>query len=497
MNYVLLDIETTGALPKDKEIIEIAAIKISENGNREVFQSFVKPIQKVEPFIFKLTHIQPSDLEAAPIFKDLYAQLKLFFDDSLLIAHNVAFDRSVLNREAERIAASPFDNLVMDSADLSLILMPCLKKQGLKALADTFNIPFKDQHRALADVECLEKVINALAVRTEALDPFVLKVIADSTDIPGLKLWFKHLFEKLKPVNKFNKAFKDFLDLTAIRELSKAPFLDEAVFSNHKSILLVFSEDLIAEQFYNMHYGSSIGLIDNFVSKEGLQKQYYSWRDKPVLQAALLNWWLLSPDASFKSMHARLRQSFNSNYLQNNLSARMYHRSIWTTSYKTFEKKKSILKDAGLRLIVAANSGIYHRLTKRGIKNLILWPNMDVETSFFDSFSDYLSPQKMCQTLIELSSTKKRIAVYCRSSRFKTQLMEAAKKTNLQGLRDMSLCPKHYKKKKYQSIDLYLFKEFEVRHFDEYQAFTCSGTSNQKWNLQVKESKFWHQYLNQ
>ena len=207
MDKVLLDLETTGGIPRDKEIIEVAAIKQTACGKREVFQSFVRPKQKVEPFILRLTHIREEDIKNAPRFIEIYEELQAFLRGSLIIAHNVSFDISMLNREAQRINKPLFENVVLDSADLSLILMPCLKKQGLKALANVFKIDFKDQHRAMADVECLEKVMKVFENKMSTLQAEVYPILANHEDTKGIEYWMS---EYVKPSLLKNESAIDY-----------------------------------------------------------------------------------------------------------------------------------------------------------------------------------------------------------------------------------------------------------------------------------------------
>ena len=65
LDFVALDIETTGLSEQKDEIIEIAAIRFKGGIVTEVFDSFVRPRGRVPKFIH-LTHISIEQLSSAP-----------------------------------------------------------------------------------------------------------------------------------------------------------------------------------------------------------------------------------------------------------------------------------------------------------------------------------------------------------------------------------------------------------------------------------------------
>ncbi|MDD4100610.1 MAG: 3'-5' exonuclease, partial [Candidatus Cloacimonetes bacterium] len=66
LDFVALDIETTGLSEQKDEIIEIAAIRFKGGIVTEVFDSFVRPKGRVPKFIQFLTHISMEQLTSAP-----------------------------------------------------------------------------------------------------------------------------------------------------------------------------------------------------------------------------------------------------------------------------------------------------------------------------------------------------------------------------------------------------------------------------------------------
>ena len=494
MNYVLIDLETTGALPKNKEIIELAAIKIDKDGRRDVFQCFLKPKQCVDPFIFKLTRIKPSDLDSAPVFEEIYESLALFLKGAIIIAHNVAFDISVLNREVERISKPVFQNLIADSADIALILMPGLKKQGLKALANTFEIQFENQHRALADVECLEKIINLFKEKAKKLDPIVLQPLLHCHNKTGLYYWFndnvKHWPAQHKDMIWLESFLKRYNSNKASRSQSKCPAFLNTI-STMPAVFVCPNKEL-AEKFYVKFDYSALAFIDVFVSEFAFQKQFKMWSKEAVLQAALLQWWIQTVDCSFSSMHARLRQSFKKGLLTKKLPSRLHSCSYLICSIESFNAElKALILDKGMHIYVS-NGKQKQRLTVQNVPNINIWPtSKDLAANLV--LDKYVSPNELVDKLKAFQYKGRSIAVYCRSQAFKEQLSVIAKQAKLFGLRDMATCPGQFRKKRYRSIDLYTLNEYSPQHFEEYKMHVFSGTRRKHWNEQVRLDWCWYQ----
>jgi len=79
-NLVVLDLETTGTwIDKDK-IIEIAMIKTSPDGQKEVFDQRVNPEMPIPPVVSELVGIKDEDVKDAPKFADIALKVLEFID---------------------------------------------------------------------------------------------------------------------------------------------------------------------------------------------------------------------------------------------------------------------------------------------------------------------------------------------------------------------------------------------------------------------------------
>ncbi len=167
LNFVAIDIETTGLDPRKDEIIEIAAVRFVKGVVTETFDSFVKPKRSVPRFIEVLTHITASDLKDAPPVSSVLEKLKVFIGDSPLVGHNINFDLGFINENLVRCGFMHLANRSWDTAEISRVYLPFTSDHKLGTLAQTFDIDLVNAHRADADATATGHVLVKL---TELID---------------------------------------------------------------------------------------------------------------------------------------------------------------------------------------------------------------------------------------------------------------------------------------------------------------------------------------
>ena len=153
-DYVVFDTETTGLEPEIDKIIEISAIKYINGEPVDYFSELINPLQKLDPFITKLTGIKDNDLSDKPTIDKI---LPLFFDfieDFVLIAHNTPFDIKMIACEAYRSNIDMVNNKLVDTVLLAKRMIPEyeIKNYKLSTLKEYFGIDIKS-HRATEDCE--------------------------------------------------------------------------------------------------------------------------------------------------------------------------------------------------------------------------------------------------------------------------------------------------------------------------------------------------------
>lgn len=157
--FTVLDLEMTGLEPARTAIIEIGAARVRDGRVVEEFQQLVNPRIRLPPFIVGLTGIDDAMLADAPHITEVWPQFRAFVGDTILVAHNAAFDIACLNRTSMRLSGRELDNHQICTLKLARLLLPELGKRGLDALAGHFGILQADRHRALGDVRVTVEVM--------------------------------------------------------------------------------------------------------------------------------------------------------------------------------------------------------------------------------------------------------------------------------------------------------------------------------------------------
>ena len=154
--FTAFDTETTGVSPTNSRIIEIGAVRFSQDGILAKWQNLFYPDQILSPFIINLTHITQEMVDAAdPISAHIRDFLK-FLDSSIIVAHNAQFDLNFLNAECEHCGLPLTKNYAVDTLQLSRIIYPDTESHKLDYLADYLGIDKGSSHRALDDaITCM------------------------------------------------------------------------------------------------------------------------------------------------------------------------------------------------------------------------------------------------------------------------------------------------------------------------------------------------------
>lgn len=103
MDYLALDIETTGLSPEKNRIIEIGAVKYRNGQAAGEFSCLVKICQPLPAKITELTGITEEMLSHGQDERTAVTEFLAFAkDDPILLGHNIGFDYSFLKVAALR-----------------------------------------------------------------------------------------------------------------------------------------------------------------------------------------------------------------------------------------------------------------------------------------------------------------------------------------------------------------------------------------------------------
>lgn len=149
MDFISLDLETTGLSPKLDKIIEIGAVKYVDNEPVERFSSFVNPGRKLEERVVSLTGITDCDVEKAPKASEVVPKLLEFCGDLPLVGHRILFDYSFVKQEAANLKLS-FEKKGVDTLKIARACHPELESKRLGDMCKHYGIELK-AHRACND----------------------------------------------------------------------------------------------------------------------------------------------------------------------------------------------------------------------------------------------------------------------------------------------------------------------------------------------------------
>lgn len=175
-DVVVIDTETTGFSFHHDELTQIAAARMVHGEITEWFVTFVNPGKPIPEDVAYLTNITDDDVKDALSPQEALAQLASFVGESLVIAHNVEFDKTFTTRHPEGYPL--LQNTWIDTLDLSRIVLPRFRSHRLLDLVRAFECPLST-HRADADVEATCAIFRILLAGVAAMPPALVCTIAD------------------------------------------------------------------------------------------------------------------------------------------------------------------------------------------------------------------------------------------------------------------------------------------------------------------------------
>lgn len=155
---IVFDLETTGLSPIRDRITEIGAVKIKQGKITDEFSELINPEIPIPDNITKLTGITDAMVKDKETIKEILPRFLEFVGDSPLIAHNAGFDSGFIRAKAGELGLN-VDNVVIDTLQLSRILLPELKKHKLNIVCEHLGISLENHHRAADDAAATAEIM--------------------------------------------------------------------------------------------------------------------------------------------------------------------------------------------------------------------------------------------------------------------------------------------------------------------------------------------------
>jgi DNA polymerase III subunit epsilon len=169
LTYTVFDTETTGLEPSaGDEIIQLGALRIV-NGRllrTESFDQLVDPRRHLAAESARIHGLTEDMLAGQPTIDQVLPAFRAFCEDTVLVAHNAAFDLRFLQMKEEATGVR-FTQPVLDTLLLSAVIHPNQDSHRLEAIAERLGIAVIGRHTALGDAlvagEVFLKMIPLLA----------------------------------------------------------------------------------------------------------------------------------------------------------------------------------------------------------------------------------------------------------------------------------------------------------------------------------------------
>ena len=153
LSYTVFDTETTGLNPREgDEIIQVGASRIVNNKllRGEYFDQLIDPQRKLSAASTAIHGITMEMLRGQPVIGVVLPAFHSFAAETVLVAHNAAFDMRFLQLKEEATGCR-FDHPVLDTLLLSAVIHPNQESHRLEAIAERFGIPIIGRHTAMGD----------------------------------------------------------------------------------------------------------------------------------------------------------------------------------------------------------------------------------------------------------------------------------------------------------------------------------------------------------
>ncbi len=177
VRFVVLDTEATGLDPRNDVLLSIGAVAIVQGAIcvEDSFEAVIRTNQEVARDTVHIHGILPSE-SAEGVREEVILEAFLkYLDDSVFVAHNARFDRSILGESLERLWGFRIQNQILDTMVLARRLGGSVVSDdfyragdfSLDALAAEHRIDPVARHTAWGDALITAKLLLVLLQRAK------------------------------------------------------------------------------------------------------------------------------------------------------------------------------------------------------------------------------------------------------------------------------------------------------------------------------------------
>ena len=162
MDFIALDLETTGTLPYIDQIVEVAAVLFKDQKVVDKFQTLIDPKVEISQEVSNINGITNEMIEGKPLIQDVLHDFSSFCKDYPIVAHNASFDFQFLRSAIEKHKTLSPEGVVLDTYHLSKKILPGMPNYKLVSLLQYFKIKHATLHRAEEDAICCGQLFQKL-----------------------------------------------------------------------------------------------------------------------------------------------------------------------------------------------------------------------------------------------------------------------------------------------------------------------------------------------
>lgn len=171
VEFVVVDLETTGGSPHADRMTEIGAVRVRGGEVVGELGTLVNPGRAIPPGITVLTGITDAMVVAAPPEEEVVPTFLEFARGAVIVAHNARFDVGFLRAACDRMGLTWPDPVVVDTVALArrVVSKDEAPNHKLGSLARLFRADVVPDHRALTDARATVDVLHGLLGRLASL----------------------------------------------------------------------------------------------------------------------------------------------------------------------------------------------------------------------------------------------------------------------------------------------------------------------------------------
>jgi len=164
IDFVIVDLETTGWEPEEAAITEIGAVLVCGGRVRAQFSSLVNAGGAIPEQVATLTGISDAMVASAPPLSTVLTGFLSFARGGVLAAHNAPFDVAFLTAACQACGLPWPEFQVLDTVELAHRVLGEEEVADCKlaTLAAHFDTRIRPRHRALPDALATADVLTAL-----------------------------------------------------------------------------------------------------------------------------------------------------------------------------------------------------------------------------------------------------------------------------------------------------------------------------------------------